>query len=106
MEDRDTLRLLPGIPRIWMNDGKEIKLNNMTSYFGNFSLDVQSNIRAGYITASISCDSNRKPNAIILRLPHPEALRAKTVSGGVYDPKSETVKIIPFSGKATVELKF
>jgi hypothetical protein len=106
MEDKDTLRLLPGIPRAWLAEGKEIKLKNMVSYFGHFSLKVLSNIEEGVISASISCDPERKPAAIILRLPHPLNRKARSVSGGVYDPKTETVKIAPFTGKAIIELKF
>jgi hypothetical protein len=87
-------------------EGKEIKLKNMVSYFGNFSLEVHSNIENGVISASLSCDPERKPAAIILRLPHPANNKARSVSGGVYDPKTETVKIAPFTGKVNVELKF
>jgi hypothetical protein len=106
LEDKDTLRLLPGIPRTWLEDGKNIEIKNMSSYFGLFSLEVKSNLSKGYVTASISCDPKRKPSAVIIRLPHPENHKPKTVSGGVYDPKTETITISSFSGKSSVELKY
>jgi hypothetical protein len=106
MEDKDTLRLLPGIPRAWMTDGKKISLKNMSSYFGLFSLEVNSDVKEGYIRALISCDPVRKPASIILRIPHPENLKAKSVSGGIYDSKTETVRISSSSGKALIELRY
>ena len=106
MEDGDTLRLLPGIPRVWLADGKTISLKNMSSYFGLFSLEVKSSLSEGHITAAITCDPGRKPSTLILRLPHPGKMKPKSVSGGVYEPKTETIKISSFNGKAQVKLQF
>ena len=39
--DTRTLRLLSMVPRAWLEAGKKIKLEKCASYFGPFSLDVQ-----------------------------------------------------------------
>jgi hypothetical protein len=82
LEDGDTLRLLPGIPRTWTEDGKQITLKNAGSYFGPLSLHVDAEPGAGFIDAAISCNSGTRPRSVIIRLPHPEGEKAVTVTGG------------------------
>jgi len=106
LEEGQTLRLLPGIPRAWLENNKNIRLEEVASYFGPVSLHVNSKIEQGFIEATISCQSERKPRQIILRLPHPTGQRPRKVAGGVYDALSESVFIEPFSGTASVRLEF
>jgi len=106
LEDGQTLKLLPGIPRIWMEDGKQITLKNMNSYFGPISLQVNSRVNAGFIEASISCDSSRGPRDVIIRLPHPSAKKAIKVTGGTYDARTESILIKDFRGSATVRAEY
>jgi len=105
-EDGQTLRLLPGVPRKWLEDGKKIELKNVASYFGPLSLTVSSNVRNGYIEASVECSSARKPEKVILRIPHPSDKRPVKVSGGTYDDASESVTIAPFTGKAIIRIEY
>jgi hypothetical protein len=104
MEDGNTLRLLPGIPRAWLESGKSITLTKAVSYFGPFSLHVEST--DGVISASVECRTNRQPAAIELRLPHPLGLKARQINGGTYDPARETVRIAKFKNSAKVTLTF
>jgi hypothetical protein len=106
MEEGDTLRLMPGIPRRWLEDGKEIILENMSSYFGPVSVHIQSDLNDDVIKARIRCDTERKPGTVLLRIPHPHYAKAVEVSGGIYDPETETVRIEDFSGKTEVFIKF
>lgn len=106
LEEADTLKLLTGIPRAWLENGKQIKLNRVMSYFGPLTLHVKSNLDAGLIEANIEVDSNRPPRRIVLRLPHPKGLKAKKVIGGTYDPKTETLVIDPFKKTANVKAWF
>ncbi len=106
MEEGDTLRLMPGIPRRWLEDGKEIVLENLASYFGPLSIHIVSDLENLQIRATILCSSARKPGTVILRIPHPGYEKAQDVSGGIYDPEKETVIIEPFDGKAMVTLRF
>ncbi len=106
LEDGQTLKLLPGIPRKWMEDGKQITLNNVASYFGPVSLNVKSNTKAGFIEASISCDSRFKPRIVSIRLPHPEGKRPVKVTGGTYDPANESILIMDFTGTSNVRAEY
>ncbi|MHB0946690.1 MAG: glucosidase family protein [Sedimentisphaerales bacterium] len=106
MERGQTLKLLPGVPRIWLEDGKKIELKNVASHFGNFSLSVMSNLKNGIIEAEITCDPKRKPESVEIRLPHPSGKKAKSVDGGEYDSELETVKIQNFKGQAKLKLIF
>jgi hypothetical protein len=104
MESEDTLKLLPGIPRIWLNDGEKIELKNAWSYFGTFDLNVHSDLKNGFIEADLICDSERSPEIVLLHLPHPEGLKPIKVIGGTYLDKKESVMIKPFNGSGTVRL--
>jgi len=106
LEEGETLRLLPGIPRKWMEDGKQITLENMGSYFGPISLQVNAKPKDGFIEAAISCNSISKPQRVIIRLPHPEGKKAIKVTGGTYDPATESILIKDFSGIANVRAEF
>ncbi|WP_345030950.1 hypothetical protein [Ravibacter arvi] len=106
MEDGDTLGLLKTIPRAWLEDGKEILLEGVKSYFGEVTAKVSSNVEQGFIEAAIDCPGNKKPRTVTIRLPHPENKRPAAVTGGVYDEKSETVTIKDFNGSARVRVTF
>ena len=105
-EQEKSLHLLSAIPRKWLSDGQTISLDNVASYFGPLSLHVTSAINNGEIIAEIFCPSDYQPESVMIRLPHPEGLKAKTVIGGRYDPVRETITITPFNGRSRVVLKF
>ncbi len=106
LEEGQTLKLLPGIPRKWMEDGKQITMTNVRSYFGPISLQVNSDVTAGFIEASLSCNSQFKPRIVSIRLPHPEGKRAVKVTGGTYDPGTESILIMDFTGAAHVKAEY
>ena len=106
MEEGQTLKLLPGIPRSWLENDKSIDLENVASYFGPLSLHVTSHLEQGYIEASMECPSDRKPQSVLLRIPHPDGQMPLKVIGGLYDKKSETVIIEAFNDKASVRLEY
>lgn len=107
LEHDRTLKLLAGIPRRWMEDGKAITLRRVASYFGPLDLHVVSQVNTGTINASITLsDKRRLPTSVTLRLPHPDGRKAVCVEGGRYDPHTETITVTPFRGKANVRLVF
>ena len=53
LEEGNTLRLLPGIPRQWLEDGKVIEIKNASTYFGPLSFSVRSDLTKGFIEATI-----------------------------------------------------
>ena len=106
MERGDTLCLLPGVPRAYLDDGKTIEIKNAASYFGPVSLKVVSSPYGDRISAAVDCPAGRGLKRISLRLPHPRGRKATSVSGGRYDPGTETVIIEPFGGHAEIVLGF
>ena len=106
MEDGDTLNLFRVIPRKWMEDGETIELNGVRSYFGALDVRAVSNVRNRTIEADIRCDSDRRPSCVRIRLPHPDGEKPVRVTGGSYDPRTETVEIDRFDGSASVRLEF
>jgi hypothetical protein len=106
LEDGDTLKLLSGIPRAWMQDGSRLELSNAASYFGPLSLHVESKLAQGEITARVDCASNRQPKRVEFRLPHPKGRKPREIIGGTYDSRSETVRIENFTGRADITLRF
>lgn len=106
MEEADTLKLLPGIPRKWLKNGEKIDIRNVRSYFGAFSLHVESRLEDGYITARIECDYARKPHSVSIRLPHPEGKKPIHAEGGVYKGEREAICIENFTGNAEVKLYY
>ena len=106
LEDGDKLTILPGIPRQWLENGKELDIKNVSSYFGPLSFSAVSKLDENFIEATVECNSSRKPKEIIFRLPHPEGKHPVKVSGGDYDTKSESVIIRSFSGSSTIRLDY
>ena len=105
-EQGETLKLLSGVPRDWLKNGRRIELKKVASYFGPVSLKVKSELNQGRIVARIECSSERQPKRIELRLPHPQHRKATKVKGGTYDAQAETVKIKSFRKSAEVTLEF
>ena len=91
-----------GIP----GGGGKLDLERVATYFGPASLHVEASADGTRIAAHVECDSDRRPQAVLVRLPHPLGLRPLGVSGGTYDAATETVRVGPFGGKADVELEF
>ncbi|RED56526.1 hypothetical protein [Cohnella phaseoli] len=106
MESGRTLNLLPGIPRAWLEHGKSIELNEVATYFGPISLHVESQLEKGVIIARISSSSDRKPDSLCLRIPHPEGRKPFGVTGGTYAAGRETVTVERFTGSAEITLHF
>ncbi|MFC5405353.1 hypothetical protein [Cohnella soli] len=106
MEEGEMLKLLPGIPRNWLEDGKVIELREVASYFGPVSLYVESQLERGVIVAQITGTADRRPKSVTVRLPHPDGRTAVSVVGGTYSAQQETVRIDDFTGSAEIRLQF
>ncbi|MGH8017351.1 MAG: hypothetical protein ACREIA_03535 [Opitutaceae bacterium] len=98
LEQEQTLKLLAGIPRRWLEDGKAITLDRVSSFFGQLSLDVRSRLSEGVIEANIACPDDRmphpdghKPRSVIGggRLPLPAPVRSRRVAAPFHQPRVE-----------------
>ncbi|MCU6712038.1 hypothetical protein M6D81_25400 [Paenibacillus sp. J5C_2022] len=106
MEEGQELRLLPGIPHDWLKHGKRIVLERASSYFGLFSLEVESSLATGEILASITFHTERLPEQVELRLPHPQGHKAAVANNGTYCAEEESVRFVPASGTTELRLTF
>ena len=106
LECGQTLHLLSGIPRKYLEDGKQIAVHDVASYFGSLSFRVVSEVGRGRIEAVVDCASERHPERLEIRLPHPMGLRAVEAQGGVYDRETERVTVEPFRGRCEIALRF
>lgn len=106
LEEGPNLRLFNTIPRQWLEQGNQLTLNNVRSYFGPISTTITSEVEKGYITATVSCTDPRKPKEVLIRIPHPAGKKPVKVTGGIYNEQTETVSIKPFSGQAEIRLDY
>lgn len=106
MEQGDTLNLFKTIPRQWLKDGQTISVKGAQSYFGKLNVNAVSHIGENYMEAMVSGGFNTIPKTVTIRLPHPEAKKPSKVTGGVYDPETETVIINNFAGEAKIRVEY
>jgi hypothetical protein len=106
LEEGQTLKLLPGVPRKWLEDGKEIEVTGAASYFGPLSFHIVSHTNKGYIEATVECSPERMPQHVILRIPHPLNKKPAKVTGGIYNDADESVMLEPFKGKVSIRLEY
>jgi len=105
MERGDTLKLFQVIPRAWMEEGKQILLDDVRSYFGALNVSA-TGFKNGVIEATVECKGDRNPRNVMVRLPHPSGKKAVAVSVGKYIPEKESVLIENFTGEAKLRLEF
>ena len=108
LEDGNHLSIMPGVPRRWLTHGKSIDVSGMKSYFGSIHLHVKSNVDHGIITISVRISDLKRslPETMTVHIPHPTGVKARTVSRGTYDLRSETILIDDFSGEVGLEVNW
>jgi hypothetical protein len=107
LEERETLRLLMGVPGRWMKSGKKITVTDASSHFGHFSLTAESKLEEGFIAVDVYfVDPSRLPWEIWLRIPHPEWKIPVSVEGGTYDEKTKCVIVKPVTKQIHVTARF
>ena len=108
LEDGDHLAIMPGVPRMWLADGKSIAVSGMKSYFGSIDLHVMSEVDSGTIAISIGISDLKRalPERMTVHVPHPTGAKARGVSAGTYDRDSETILVDDFSGEVRLEVNW
>lgn len=108
MEEDETLKLLQGVPRAWLEDGKKISLHGMKTYFGDLHLDVESAVNTGRVKVSVKIDApaSQLPRRVVIRIPHPFMQKASGTTAGVYEPCTESVVVDGFCGTTDIEIEF
>jgi hypothetical protein len=101
--DDDTLLLLQGTPRKWLEDGNRIDVERAPTYYGELSISVESKAASGQLTAQIEMPERRNPGRLLVRFRHPQRrpMRSVSVNGedwANYDIQEEWV-VIPKPGR-------
>ncbi|HEV7220149.1 MAG TPA: Tat pathway signal protein [Terriglobales bacterium] len=81
--DEDILYLAKGVPRDWVDSGKEIRIDQAPTRWGRVSLKMKANSPAKTVTANVELAQSGSPKQIHvkLRLPVQNVLRDTTVNG-------------------------
>jgi hypothetical protein len=104
----ETLRLLFGTPRAWLEDGKEIRLERLPTAFGEISLRAWSRLAKGEVEVEFSPPS-RAPGRLLLRARLPEGRRVVAARvGDVAIPvdASGTADLSGFAAAFHVRVRF
>ncbi len=108
MEDGRSLWVARATPRAWLEQGKKISVRKARTHFGDLAYEIVSNAENGRITATLEIPSRDRPQSVMVRLRHPQALPMKsvTVDGRTwndFDAAKEVIRLHDVRGSAQVE---
>lgn len=97
-ENKENLLLMPVVPRRWLEDGKQIEVEDAVTYFGLLSFKVQSNVCNGFIKMDLTPPTEKPPKSVSVRFRHPEGLKIRRVQvngkdWNNFDTEKELVKL-------------
>ncbi|MDO8683693.1 MAG: hypothetical protein Q7N50_09460, partial [Armatimonadota bacterium] len=98
------------MPRYWLADGKEVKIERAQTHFGQMSMSMKSLANSGRIEMTITPPTRNLPGAVYARFRHPEgkSMNRVTVNGkayGNFDPIKEWV-VLPALKEKTVVVAY
>jgi hypothetical protein len=70
-EEGDTLWLARATPRLWLEHGKTIAVQNAPTHFGDVSYEIHSAVNEGRLTVQVNLPSRHPPREVLLQLRHP-----------------------------------
>ncbi len=102
--DDNTLILGQAVPRAWLENGKEISVNNAPTWFGNITFEIKSHADDRHIQANFKLNVPSSGKTVLVRLRHPQnaLLRSVMVNGhpwSDFDAKKEWVRIPNVTGQ-------
>ena len=101
----DTLRLLYGTPRRWLEDGKTIHLTNAPTAFGRVSVSCESRVSKGEVRMSVDLPTRNPARQTLLRARVPAGYQvvSATVNGDkVGADEKGTIELTGRNGKAEI----
>ncbi len=104
----ETLRLLFGTSRRWLEDGKSIKVERAPTAFGEISVNVQSRLAAGEIVADVTLPGRNPPKQTLLRARVPDGWRVVSATAGAtqFTPDERgTVDLTALRGRQTIRFQ-
>jgi hypothetical protein len=106
LEAGDTLTIAPGIPRSWLQDGQEVSVEQVACYYGTLSYSVKSEISVGKMTGHVRLTGDNRPSCLAVRIPHPDNLKASSVTSGRYCGNTETIYFDEFIDEIDFQISF
>ena len=111
MEEGDTLWLARATPRAWLEQGKKIAVSSAPTDFGRLAYQIVSDVDHGKITATVQMPSRNPPQAVLLRLRHPQAATIKSVAVNGrpwtdFEPAKELIRLHGLQGATEVEATY
>ncbi len=99
-ENEDSLWLAPFIPSYWLEDGKQVVVNNADTYFGKVSYSLNSQVNNGEINGYVSLTKDSPLDRVILRIRHPsnKLIKKVLVNNSEYekfDPQLSVIYLYP-----------
>lgn len=79
LESDKDLHIGYAIPRPWLVDGRNVVIKELPTYFGEMSVNIQSQVTSGKILVQLDPPKRGVPGAIKIRLRHPAKLPIKGV---------------------------
>jgi hypothetical protein len=110
-EEGDTLWLARAAPRVWLENGKKIAVQNAPTHFGDFGYEILSAVNEGRITATVNLPSRHPPREVLLQLRHPDSspIVGVTINGkkwANFDARAGVISLRGLRGVARVEATF
>ena len=103
--------LAPFITSNWLKDGLVVAVAQAPTRFGPVSYRITSHVKDGYIVATIEPPTRALPDALVLRLRHPDGkrIRSVTVNGKRhrrFDPVKECITLKPVARPMVVRAEY
>ena len=111
MERGEELWLAPFVTQHWMKDGMCVRVQNAPTNFGKVSYTIASHVADGFIEATIDPPARTVPEALVLRLRHPDGKPMQTVRvNGAhhagFDPQRECIFLEPTADRVVVKAQY
>jgi len=104
-----SLHLLSGIPRTWLEDGKQIHIRKAPTRFGELSLQVQSFVKKGFIEIKGQLSSRGNIKELVFKLPHPDKKAIRSVrlnERSISSKDGETISFKPSSSTFVLRVSY
>jgi hypothetical protein len=104
----DTLRLMFGTSRRWLDDGREIKVERAPTAFGRVSVTMKSQLHSGNVIAEVSLPTRNPPRQTLLRARVPDGWNvtgAKSASTNLTVDEKGTVDISNLKNPIRIEFR-
>ena len=108
-EEGDTLMLGQAVPRAWLQNGKEIRVEDAPTFFGNIAYSIKSHDGARRMTVRVDPPKKKPPEAISIRLRHPagKAIQGVTLNGIATERfTADTVALTRTDAPVTLEVRY